>query len=192
MGEEVNIFCLDTSTEQIVMAIKIGDKEDFYVGEKGSKKHNSVLLSEIDAFLSKNEIDLSDIDVFGVAVGPGSFTGIRVAVATINAFALALNKKIVSVTTLELAANEKNVMTLLDCRHDNFYCGIFSDKVEYLALNRLELDKYDYKKIFMEGTYEKELLSKCIDKANEADFIAQARPFYVKKSSAEIETGIIC
>lgn len=189
----MRLLCLDTTTEYIVLALKNDNKSDFYISEKGCKKHNSILLSAIDAFLEKNGLKISDIDVFGVAIGPGSFTGIRVGVATVNAFSMALNKKIVEVTTLELPVKEDKTMTLLDCKHDNYYCGIFDgDKKEYLALNKCEIERYDYAKIYMSGTYEKELLNKCERKVNNGEFATQARPFYIKKSSAEIETGIKC
>ena len=189
----MNILCIDTTTEYIVIALQKDEKSDFFISEKGCKKHNSIILSTIDEFLDKNGLKIGDIDVFGVSVGPGSFTGIRVGVATMNAFSLALNKKLVSVTTLELPVEKDKVMTLLDCKHDNFYCGIFDGgKEEYLALNKSEIDAYPYEKIYMEGTYPKELLAKCLAKIEKGEYVSQAKPFYVKKSSAEIETGIEC
>lgn len=189
----MKLLCIDTTTEYIVMALCDGDKTDYYVSEKGCKKHNSIILGLIDMFLAKNNINISDVDVFGVAVGPGSFTGIRIGVATVNAFALAKAKKIVEVTTLELPVKEDKVMTLLDCKHDNFYCGIFDgEETKYLALNKSELSKYPYEKIFIERNYVEELLQKCKEKVEKKLFVSQAKPFYVKKSSAELETGIEC
>jgi len=190
---ELNVLCIDTTTEYIVMSLQKGEKKSFYISEKGCKKHNSILLTLVDTFLGDNDLSLADIDVFGVAVGPGSFTGIRVGVATVNAFALALGKKIVAVTTLELPVKDDDTMTLLDCKHDNFYCGIFTHgTVEYLALCKEETEKYKYKKIYMNGTYPEELLEKCVKKINEGQFVTQARPLYIKRSSAEIECGIEC
>lgn len=189
----MKILAVDTTSEYIVLALKNGGSEDYFVSERGCKKHNSTLLFHIDEILKKNGLTLADVDVFGVAVGPGSFTGIRVGVATVNAFALALGKKTVEVTTLELPAEEDDVVTMLDCRHNNFYCGVFrGGKREYLALTEEEAEKIPLPKIRMEGVYPGQLLKKCADKAAAGDFCAQAKPFYLKPSSAERETGIIC
>lgn len=189
----MNLLAMDTTSEYIVLALKKEETEEIFISEKGCKKHNSALLSHVDVLLKKHGLTLSDIDVFGVAVGPGSFTGIRVGVATVNAFSLALGKKTVEVTTLELPVKEDNVMTLLDCKHGNYYCGIFVDgEAEYKALNSEETEEYNFKKIYMEGVFGEELLRKCVEKAERGEFTVQAKPFYLKKSSAERETGIQC
>ena len=60
----MRLLCLDTTTEYIVLALKNDNKSDYYISEKGCKKHNSILLSDIDAFLENNGLKISDIDVF--------------------------------------------------------------------------------------------------------------------------------
>ena len=190
----MKLLALDTTTENIVIGLHVEGHNEVFVGEKGSKKHNAALLGLIDDLLKNNGLDIKDIDVFGVSVGPGSFTGIRVGVATINAFALANNKKTVEVVTLDLPVVEgENVLTMIDCKHDNYYCGLYIDgKVDYLPLTKVEIDAIKVDKILMNGTYGKELIFKCLQKAERGDFVTQAKPFYLKRSSAERETGILC
>ena len=190
----MKLLAVDTSSDAIVLALANGDKKDYFVGEKGAKRHNAALLSDIDAFLERNDMSLQDVDVFGVVVGPGSFTGIRIGVATVNAFSLALHKKIVAVTSLELPVDGRGrVLTALDCRHDNFYCGIFENgEAEYLPLTREEIEKADCPVVYLSGNYQEELLEKCLLKAEKGEFYTQAKPFYLKRSSAERETGILC
>lgn len=189
----MKLLALDATAERIVIALYKDGKRDYFSSEKGAKKHNSALLGYIDAFLGRNGIGLSDIDVFGVAVGPGSFTGIRVGVATINAFNLALGKKIVEVTTLEIHKEEWDCLVMLDCKHGNYYCGKFANnEAEYLALSEEEADEVDLPKVYVSETAGEELLEKCLQKAAEGAFTTQAKPFYLKKSSAERETGIEC
>ena len=85
----MNILCIDTSADSIALALLLeGDSPQYFVGADDKKKHNSVLLGYIEEFLAKNNTFIQQIDVFGVVVGPGSFTGIRVGVATVNALAL--------------------------------------------------------------------------------------------------------
>ena len=187
------LLAIDTTAESIILALKKDDKEDFFVSEKCAKKHNSVLLRHIDEFLAKNGLTIRDLDYFGVVVGPGSFTGIRVGVATVNAFAFATGKKIVEITSLEIQACRENGKTIvtLDCRHGNYYCGIFEDgKKEYLALNEAELASYEGKKLKAEESKPSDLLYCCEEKARKGEFCSQAKPFYLKKSSAEREKGL--
>lgn len=188
------LLAVDTSSEAIVLSLQNGDNKDYFIGEKGSRRHNAGLLSDMDAFLKKNDLTIAQVDVFGVVVGPGSFTGIRIGVATVNALSFALDKKVVSVTSLELPVEgNERVLTALDCKHDNYYCGLFEgDSVSYMPLTKAEIDGKDVKKIFLQRTYEKELLEKCVAKAEKGEFCIQAKPFYLKRSSAERETGILC
>lgn len=189
----MRILALDTTTERVVLAFKDGENNDYFISEKGGKKHNAALLSYIDEFLSKNNCKLADIDVFGVNVGPGSFTGIRVGVATVNAFSLALNKKTVEITALDLPYTENGAIIMLDCGHGNYYSKIIAENtVEYAVLTEEEAKNFNLPVILMNGTYEKELLSRCAEKAEAGEFTAQAKPFYLRKSSAERETGIEC
>lgn len=183
----MNILCMDTSADNIALALKVNNCDaKYFVGNDDKKKHNGVLLQYIDDFLQQNDIRINDIDTFGVVVGPGSFTGIRVGVATVNALALGGSKKIVQITSLEQLAN--NNMVLLDCKHDNFYCGIFTNnKQEYKALTKAEVAEYDIEKTYLNGVYPLEMLAKCLEKANNGDFVVQAKPFYLKASSAERE-----
>jgi tRNA threonylcarbamoyladenosine biosynthesis protein TsaB len=62
------------------------------------------LLSEIDATLREAEVSLSEIGLFAVAVGPGSFTGLRAALATIKAFASVRPRPVAAIQTLHAVA----------------------------------------------------------------------------------------
>ena len=187
----MNVLCLDTSGEKIALGLVKGEEKFTFISEEGSKKHNSVLLKHIDAMLIDHNLKISDIDYFGVVVGPGSFTGIRVGVATVNSFALALNKQVVEVTSLEQLFEKNDALSLLDCKHGNYYCALKrGDSIEYLALNDKEIAEYNENKLIIDGTYPEKLIEKTLEKIRNKQFVIQAKPFYLKKSSAERETGI--
>lgn len=120
------------------------------------KTHSENFMLLVKKTLEKAKMNLVDIDVISVVVGPGSFTGIRIGVASVKAMAEVCGLKLVSVYSLEvLAANEygkgKNICSLIDAKNNQVYCGIFNDKLdkleEFLADdidNCLEiLKKYD-------------------------------------------------
>src|SRR5690554_2289313 len=66
--------------------------------------HSQHLIPVIECLLKDAELDLKDITAFAVVTGPGSFTGIRVGLATVKGFAYALDKPIVAVTGMQALA----------------------------------------------------------------------------------------
>ena len=66
--------------------------------------HSRTLLPMAEDLLKNAEFKLDDIDVFAVAHGPGSFTGVRIGVSTVKGLAWASGKKCVGVSTLEALA----------------------------------------------------------------------------------------
>lgn len=94
--------------------------------------HSRTLLPMAEDLLKNTETAISDVDVFAVAHGPGSFTGIRIGVATVKGLAWAAEKPAVGVSTLEamawhgLAAGEGTlVCCAMDARRDQVYNALF-------------------------------------------------------------------
>ncbi|MGL4606509.1 MAG: tRNA (adenosine(37)-N6)-threonylcarbamoyltransferase complex dimerization subunit type 1 TsaB [Eubacteriaceae bacterium] len=126
----MNILAIDTST--IVASVAIVN-EDKLVGEitiNHQKKHSEKLLGAIDHLLCDSGFSITDIDMFGIAQGPGSFTGLRIGMATIKGFAQALNKPVIGVSTLEglamnLATTRGLICPILDAQRQEVYTGIY-------------------------------------------------------------------
>ena len=95
---------IDTSSEKLKVILDSGAKVT--ESTQTSSKHLQHLLPEIDKLLNGEHKILKDIDNFCVVVGPGSFTGIRIAITTIKAFLLTLNKtKCIAINMLELLSD---------------------------------------------------------------------------------------
>jgi tRNA threonylcarbamoyladenosine biosynthesis protein TsaB len=126
----MNILTVDTST--IVASVAILNEEKL-VGEmivNHQKKHSEKLMVSIDHLLKDGGLSIREIDVFGIVSGPGSFTGLRIGMATVKGFAQALNKPVVGVSSLEaLAMNvpfaEGLVCPVLDAQRNQTYTGVF-------------------------------------------------------------------
>lgn len=86
----MNELIINSANTNLIVLLNCDGKISFK-NEASQKKHNEIILSLIDELLKENNLKLKDIDKFGVVVGPGSFTGIRVGIATIKAFRDALN-----------------------------------------------------------------------------------------------------
>ena len=83
---------IDTTSENLVIILNDTKKGKIYSHIDKLSKHLVHLMPEIDKLLTKHSINLGDIDNFCVALGPGSFTGVRIGVATTKSF-LAVYKK---------------------------------------------------------------------------------------------------
>lgn len=107
--------------------------EDVMVAEtviNHHRTHSQMMMPQIEEMLRLAEIDPRDIDAFAAAVGPGSFTGVRIGVATAKALAQASNKPCVAVSTLEALAFGSQlfdgiVSPILDARRGQVYNALF-------------------------------------------------------------------
>lgn len=79
------------------------DGKGYYL-ERGFSKHSETFFPLLDEFLNQHKVTLKDIDCFGVVVGPGSFTGIRIGLSVAKMFAYVENKACVAVNSLEVLA----------------------------------------------------------------------------------------
>ena len=123
----MRLLAVDTSNKIASVAIFEDNK---FLGEKitdDQKTHSEKFLPIIDELLNELGLNIKDIDMFSVSVGPGSFTGIRIGVSTIKGIAQALNKKVIAVSSLEglieMAENE-NVCAIINAKHGNVYTQI--------------------------------------------------------------------
>ena len=96
----MNKLVINTANSELFIVLQ-KDNEIFSSSLSSTAKHNETMINEIDALLQNNGLDISKIDEFGVVVGPGSFTGIRVGVATIKAFRDVLNVKAKGINNLD-------------------------------------------------------------------------------------------
>lgn len=96
------------------------------------KNHSVKLLPMIENMLEETGICFEDIDVYACGVGPGSFTGVRIGVATAKGFAQSHNKQMAELSSLEiLAENIRSFSGLrvacIHARADELYCAAFDE-----------------------------------------------------------------
>jgi tRNA threonylcarbamoyl adenosine modification protein YeaZ len=97
-------LCVDTATDARSVAVARDGRVVAKVGGAHARGQSTVLLSEIDSTLGAAGVSLSEIELFAVAIGPGSFTGLRAALATIKAFTVIHERPIAAVPTLHAVA----------------------------------------------------------------------------------------
>ena len=126
----MKVLAIDTST--VMASCALLDEENL-LGEFSLNQnmgHSENLVPMVKNLLDNLNLKVSDIDLYGIALGPGSFTGLRIGIATVKAFAHVYNKPIVGISTLEgLAFNVRTsgvIVPMIDARKNRVYTGIYS------------------------------------------------------------------
>lgn len=201
-------LCLNTSSNVAEVCLVNGLSEDMV---EVSSPHSEKLMPAVDLLLSKHELEVSDFDAFGVVVGPGSFTGIRIGVATIKGMAVVnTNAKLVAITSFDLIAQNVsafNFLAILDSGNEDRYVAeyergklvnVFSMRssqineyakqknIEIFANVREQAKLFDVNAQFIElkkDTLGEIFQNKCAK--NEFCSLRELAPIYVKLSQAE-------
>ena len=95
--------------------------------------YSEVLLSWIDYLLKSLNLKISDIDGFAISIGPGSFTGLRIGLATVKGLAFATGKPIAAVPTLDALASlslysKYPIVPILDAKKKEAYAAVYDTK----------------------------------------------------------------
>ena len=128
----MKILGIDTTTKFLILGLYDNTKIYEYNLEVG-RRLSSLLALTIKRVLEALGWYIDDIDYFACGVGPGSFTGVRVGLATIKGLAFSLNKPVLGMSTLDiLARNIKTtdgyVVPIIDAKRNLIYCSFYKIK----------------------------------------------------------------
>lgn len=124
----MRILALDTATLTASVAILDGDAIAA-AGDAHADTHSEKLLPLVDAVLNQAGLRPALLDAIACGAGPGSFTGLRIGLATAKGLCFALGKPLVLVSSLAALAYEvrgRDVLALIDARKREVYAGVFS------------------------------------------------------------------
>lgn len=130
----MNILSLDSSSKNFSIAICDDEKVLFAKNLRIEKALAESIIPAIDSVLKKGKIPLRDVDGFAVGLGPGSFTSLRVGLATIKAFCLALKKPVVGISSLDVIAQGvkdlalDKICVLSDAKRNMVFSSIYKVK----------------------------------------------------------------
>lgn len=137
----MKILAIDTTSNICSTALLEDDKLIDENTINNGLTHSENLMPLIAGLLERNKLSLSDINLIAVCVGPGSFTGIRIGIASIKAMAEVYKIPVAEVTSLESLAmstiKNDTIVALIDARNNQVYSGIFDENIklkeEYIA-----------------------------------------------------------
>ena len=124
------LLAIDTSTDYLSLAVMNGEKSISRIHKNAPRSHSSLLLPMIDRILKRSKTAMKDIDGFCLSIGPGSFTGLRIGVATVKGLALIMKKPVAAVPTLDAIAENAGrsrgiICPVLNARKGKVYARVY-------------------------------------------------------------------
>jgi len=126
----MKILAFETATEACSVAVYV----DGVVRERHAiapRQHATLALPWADALLDEAGVARAQLDAIAVGIGPGAFTGVRLAVALAQGIALALDKPVIAISTLAILAMQagakpgERILAAIDARMGEIYLGEF-------------------------------------------------------------------
>ena len=149
------ILGIDTSTK--ICTCSIFDSENGVIAETSllvKKNHSNIVMLIIDNLFKISDLTINDIDKIAVAIGPGSFTGVRIALGIAKGLAMALNKPLIAVNELDIleaiaSGNENEIIPLIDARKERVYYKYQNKYVDDYLINLISNFDKNKKYIFV-------------------------------------------
>jgi len=170
-----NIFAIETTGPICSVALRTSDGYVFYKASEEGLMHLTSLMPMVRDLLDEAGISPDNLDLIAVSSGPGSFTGIRIGIATVRALAQTLGIPVVKVPTLETFVYKKNqseytiACPVFDARRDQMYAGAYMlepiGKIMPLAAG----DAYDQEEYFSALSLSAQALKKLIERTTGAE-----------------------
>lgn len=210
----MKLLCIDTSSNTESIALTQGSDTVAYTAAYRKKGHSSDLLKDIQDVMVSVGWSWTDLDGFGIGLGPGGFTSLRIGLATAKTLAYSLGKPLFGVSTLKIlraAFSEPQCVPLIDAKRNEVYVDIPSLGLKCLPPSRLPQHfspdtahffcgdgaiQYadELREAFPNARINQSLDSNVPDarhiahliEPTQPDAIATLQPFYVRPSDAEL------
>lgn len=131
----MTILSFETSHSVASVAL-MTDKGVFETKIISDKKHEETVMVAAASLLEQHEIEMNDLDMVAVDIGPGSFTGIRIGICHANAIADAVNIPCIGVSALEAIAHdhfsEYPIAVSIDAGNNNCYGAVLDHESKYI------------------------------------------------------------
>lgn len=189
-------LCIDTAYKYLTVCLIKDNELVGQVSYECFKKQSEEVFVALDKLFKDTGINKSDVDSMCITKGPGSYTGVRIAMTIAKVYSKIRSLDLYTISTLRLyAGKNSNVMVIMDARANRAYVGVY-DKENIISEDHIEeLDKIDSKdySVVLDGSLiNKENISpdipKCFidtkkywDKVDSIDFLT---PTYLKESDA--------
>ena len=128
----MTILGVDCSSDLMSLGLVESSKVLGSISFHSRRRHLSKLIPWIEMLISESEISKEKIKAIACVIGPGSFTGLRIGITTMQGLALAWNIPVLQIYSLDVLAKNilhENVCICMHSRKDQFFCGFYENKV---------------------------------------------------------------
>ena len=182
---------LDSSTKILYIGLAKDNKlvEDIYI--KGENDHAKNIVSKVDELLKKYNLTTSDLSEVVCGYGPGSYTGVRMAVTVAKMISVFMNIPLYTISTLRLMASgfKGKVLAQIDARRGNSFGMVFDmDNNKYIKdeamYNTLELNEVAHDIVVTELDYSVNI-EYCLNNKTKVENPDLLIPNYLRETEAE-------
>ena len=140
----MRILAVDTATKSCSVAVTEKQTVLAELTNTNGQTHSIHLLDMIHAVIQTAGLTAAALDGFAVTKGPGSFTGLRIGISTIKGLAVAVNKPVVGISSLETLAQQAGsgsdlICPLIDARKGEVYYAAYRFSVDGLKIEKREM-----------------------------------------------------
>lgn len=136
---------MDSANKYLVVALYDNDECIASIQEEGNRKQSEYALVYLEKLLNDNNLKIKDFDTMVITIGPGSYTGVRVALTIAKTLNATLNIKIKTVSSLKAIAGMNKAISILDARSNKLFLGIYNEgkvEVEDCLIEISDFDSY--------------------------------------------------
>ena len=139
-------LCIDTAYKYLTVALIENEKIVDSISLECFKKQSEEVFVYLDDLFKRSHINKNDIDSMCISKGPGSYTGVRIAMTIAKVLCEVKSLKLYTISTLRLyAGNKKNTMVVMDARANRAYIGVYDEDKCLLIDQAKLLDEIDIK-----------------------------------------------
>lgn len=125
---EKNALAIDCSSSDLRLGLRFGHDRIVKLSVEAGRRHGELMIEKIADLLRSAEIEVENIEAIVVCIGPGSFTGLRIALAAAKGMATSLNIPVVGVSLFEVAAfmlrgKTESVLIVVPFKRDAVFVG---------------------------------------------------------------------
>lgn len=133
---------MDTSNTYLVVALYEDDRCLEAIQEQGNKKQSEYAIIYLQQLLQKHNTEMLEIEEMIITIGPGSYTGERVALTIAKTLAATTTIKVKAVSSLAAYAGMKKAISVLDARSKKIYVGVYENGQSIVADQLIDIDNF--------------------------------------------------
>ena len=135
---------MDSANRYLVVALYEYGKCLDKIQEIGNRKQSEYAIVYLEKLLKKHHLQVLDFDEMVITIGPGSYTGVRVALTIAKTLAAVSSIKIKTVSSLKAMAGFKKAISILDARSQKIFLGVYNEGKVVVEDCMTTLDQFDH------------------------------------------------